>query len=87
LLLVVLYTCYLVQAGLLMAMLPWSEAWSILLLRLNPSVAAWLDVPSIKGLVTAFGLLHLLLLALELRPPQPQNGSAPRDSQQADVSE
>jgi len=87
---VVAYVGYLVQIGLLMVMLPWSDAWSVLLLRLPASLAVWLDSPAVKGMVTAFGCLHLLLLALELRPtgsgdtirsatvpksPKSQNGS------------
>lgn len=75
-LLVLLYTCYLVQVGLLMTLLPWSEAWSLLVLRLPPFAAAWLDHPSVKGIVTAFGLLHLLLLAVELRLHQKRHTSA-----------
>jgi len=66
LLLVVIYIGYLVQAGLLMVMLPWSEVWSLLLLRLPLSVAAVLDAPAIRGLITAFGILHLALVMLEV---------------------
>jgi hypothetical protein len=66
--LIVAYVGYLVQAGLLMVMLPWSEAWSVMLVRLPTSLAAWLDSPAIRGVVTAFGVLHLMLLALELWP-------------------
>lgn len=75
--LVLLYAFYLVQVGLLMALLPWSQAWSLLVLRLPPFAAAWLDHPSVKGIVTAFGLLHLLLLAMELRFHQKRNVAAP----------
>jgi hypothetical protein len=65
--LIVAYVGYLVQAGLLMVMLPWSEAWSVMLVRLPTSLAAWLDSPAIRGVVTAFGVLHLMLLAIEVR--------------------
>jgi hypothetical protein len=60
------YIGYLVQVGLLMTMLPWSEVWSILVLRLPPQLASLMDWPSIKGAVTAFGVLHLMLVAVEV---------------------
>lgn len=62
----VLYVAYLVQVGLLMVMLPWSDAWGALLVRLPTSIAVWLDSPAIRGVVTAFGLLHLAFLAVEV---------------------
>jgi hypothetical protein len=67
-LLIVLYVAYLVQVGLLMIMLPWSEVWSVLILRLSPAISFWLDSPAVKGLLTGFGVLHLLMLAIELKP-------------------
>ncbi len=70
---VVLYVAYLVQVGMLMLMLPWSDAWSVILLRLPTSLGAWFDSPAVKGALSAFGFLHLALLALELKPTGPQN--------------
>jgi hypothetical protein len=73
--LVVLYVAYLVQVGLLMLMLPWSDAWSVMLVRLPTSLGAWLDNPAVKGIVSAFGFLHLVLLGVELRSTAPNDGT------------
>jgi hypothetical protein len=62
----ILYVGYLVQTGLLMTMLPWSPAWSLLVVRLPPHVAMFLDWPAFRGAVTAFGVLHLALVAFEV---------------------
>ena len=43
----ILYIGYLVQVGLLMIYLPWSAAWSLLLLRLPLQLAAILDHPAL----------------------------------------
>ena len=72
------YVGYLVQIGLLMVMLPWSDAWGVLLLRLPTWLAVWLDNPAVRGVVTAFGILHLMLLALELR--RSAAGEGPRST-------
>jgi hypothetical protein len=60
------YIGYLVQVGLLLTMLPWSEVWGLLVLRFPPQMAAMMDWPAIRGAVTAFGLLHLMLVAFEI---------------------
>jgi hypothetical protein len=67
--LIVLYMGYLVNAGLLLILLPWSRAWGLLLTRFPPGAAALLDLPWIRGLLSAFGVLHLLLVAWELVNP------------------
>ena len=61
-----IYIGYLVQVGLLMTMLPWYEVWSLLVLRLPPELAAVMDWPAVRGAVTAFGVLHLALVAVEV---------------------
>jgi len=68
-LLIVLYMGYLVNAGLMLVLLPWSRAWGLLLTRLSPATASLLDSPLIRGLLSAFGVLHLMLVAWELIHP------------------
>lgn len=68
-LLIVVYMGYLVNAGLLLILLPWSRAWGLLLTRFPTSVATTLDAPWIRGVLSAFGVLHLLLVAWELINP------------------
>jgi len=66
----VLYASYLVNVGLLLLLLPWSEGWPHLVLMMPPRVAALVDHPAVRGAVSAFGVLHLLLLAAEFVYPQ-----------------
>ncbi len=65
-----LYTGYLVYMGLAMLLLPWTDAWATLAYRLAPAWGAVLDAPSLRGAVSAFGLLHLLLVVLEMAAPR-----------------
>ena len=68
-LLIVLYLGYLVNAGLMLIILPWSMPWGLLLSRFPSSIAFLLDSPWFRGLLTAFGVLHLMLVAWELINP------------------
>jgi hypothetical protein len=68
-LLIVLYMGYLVNAGLMLILLPWSRAWGVLLTQFPPAAAALLDTPSFRGMLSAFGALHLLLVVWELVNP------------------
>lgn len=63
----VLYVGYLVQVGLLMIYMPWSETWDVLIVRLPPWAASVLGHPAVCGALTAFGFLHLALVAVEFR--------------------
>ena len=66
LLVTALYIGYLVQVGLLMVVLPWSDAWRVVIAQL-PLRAAWiLDAPAARGAITGFGVLHLLLVVAEV---------------------
>jgi hypothetical protein len=67
--LIVLYAGYLVEVGLLMLILPWSDRWALLVLRLPPAFAVVLDAPSARGLISAFGVLHLVLVLTEVAMP------------------
>jgi len=69
LLLTVIYASYLTNVGLLLMLLPWSEGWSSFILLLSPQMAAFLDSPAVRGVVSAFGFLHLALLVGELFVP------------------
>jgi hypothetical protein len=64
--LMVVYASYLTNVGLLLLMLPWSDGWARLVLLTPPRIGAVLDEPMVRGVVSAFGLLHLVLLTAEL---------------------
>ncbi len=68
-LLIVLYLGYLVNAGLMLIILPWSMIWGLLLSRFPLPIAGLLDLPWLRGFLTAFGVLHLMLVAWELFNP------------------
>lgn len=74
-LLIVVYVGYLVNVGLLLLLLPWSAAWSTILTWIPYRVANVLDLPALRGLISGFGLLHLLLLAAEMLPTRPTQPS------------
>ena len=67
--LIVFYMGYLVNVGLMLILLPWSRAWGLLLTRFPHSAATILDSPWIRGALSAFGVLHLLLVVWELINP------------------
>ena len=66
---VTVYTGYLVYAGLTLVLFPWHEAWTVTVVRLPPRIAAILDEPWVRGMVSGFGALHLMVLAAELALP------------------
>jgi len=68
-LLIVLYMGYLVNAGLLLILLPWSKVWGLILTEFPPVASAVLDTPWIRGVLSAFGVLHLMLVLWELVHP------------------
>ena len=82
-LIIVLYLGYLVNAGLMLIILPWSTTWGLLLSRFPLAVAGLLDSPWLRGLLAAFGVLHLMLVAWELYNPtlMTSEGAAQTSSQ------
>lgn len=71
LLVLLVYVGYLVHVGLLLLLLPWTDAWAALILRLPLHLAIVFDNPAVRGAISAFGGLHLLLLLAELLMPRP----------------
>jgi hypothetical protein len=65
----ILYASYLANVGVLLVMLPWSAAWSRIVLLLPYRWALFFDNPAVRGGLTAFGALHLILLLAELLVP------------------
>lgn len=65
-LLTVIYASYLTNVGLLLMLLPWSDGWSRFVLLTPPQIGVFLDAPTIRGVVSAFGFLHMALLIAEI---------------------
>ncbi len=71
----VIYASYLTNVGLLLMLLPWSEGWGRFVLLVPTGIGMILDAPVFRGVVSAFGFLHLVLLIGELlNPPRPMRG-------------
>ncbi len=66
---IVIYIGYLVNVGLLFVVVPWSQVWGLLLTMCPTRLAAFLDLPWVRGALSAFGVLHLLLVVWELVHP------------------
>ena len=66
---IVIYIGYLVNVGLFLLLIPWSRAWGMLLTRFPPAAHVVLDSPWFRGMLSAFGLLHLLMVVWELLDP------------------
>ncbi|RLE28173.1 MAG: hypothetical protein DRJ65_00445 [Acidobacteria bacterium] len=64
-LLLLLYATYLAYAGLFFLLVPWTEIWTIFVMRLPFPIAVVLGHPSTKGMLSAFGLLHFILAVFE----------------------
>jgi len=68
-LLTVIYASYLTNVGLLLMLLPWSDGWSRFVLLIPLPLGVFLDAPVVRGVVSAFGFLHLALLIAEVVAP------------------
>jgi len=66
---IVIYIGYLVNVGLFLLLVPWSRAWGVLVTRFPLAASGLLDSPWFRGLLSAFGLLHLLMVVWELLNP------------------
>ncbi|MEN8163853.1 MAG: hypothetical protein ABFS37_06975 [Acidobacteriota bacterium] len=64
-LLLLLYATYLSYAGLFFLLAPWTEIWTMLVMRLPVPLASFLGHPAVKGMISAFGLLHFGLAFIE----------------------
>jgi len=65
----IVYASYLANVGMLLIVLPWSDVWSQVVLLLPYRLALTVDAPAVRGVITAFGALHLILLLSEVIDP------------------
>jgi len=58
----IFFALYCLEAGLFFTIVPWTRVWA-----LNPwlhnsmAVAMWADNPFVKGFVSGFGVIHLII--------------------------
>ncbi len=56
------FALYLLEAGIFFTIVPWTRVWMMNpLLHQNMIVAVWADNPFVRGFVSGFGLIHLLV--------------------------
>ncbi len=85
-LIIVVYIGYLVNVGLLFIVVPWSQVWGLLLTMCPTRIAAVLGLPWVRGALSAFGALHLLLVGWELLHPTLLTPLQPMAKESQDVS-
>lgn len=68
-LVVVVYMGYLVNVGLLLLLVPWSPVWGLIVTQFPPAASFLLDSPWFRGVLSAFGVLHLMMVLWELVNP------------------
>jgi hypothetical protein len=56
------FALYCLEAGLFFTIVPWTVIWTVNpLLHSNLTIGAFADNPFVRGFVSGFGLLHLLI--------------------------
>jgi len=63
----ILFILYCIEAGAILLLLPWGAGWERLVLHVTDSgLHSFLLVPAVRGLVSAFGIVHLVWAAHDL---------------------
>lgn len=58
---------YCLEAGLFFTVVPWTRIWTLNpLLHSTLTMALWADNPFVRGFVTGFGVIHLIVGMREL---------------------
>ena len=61
------YALYCLEAGLFFTVVPWTRVWTLNpLLHSQMEIALWADNPFVRGLISGFGLVHLIVGVREL---------------------
>lgn len=56
------YALYCLEAGLFFTVVPWTRVWTLNpLLHGNLAVGLWADNPFVRGFVSGFGVIHLMI--------------------------
>jgi len=61
------FAIYCLEAGLFFTIVPWTRIWTLNpLLHSSIAVGVWADNPFVRGFVSGFGVVHLILGVREL---------------------
>ena len=56
------FALYCLEAGLFFTIVPWTRVWTMNpLLHNNLAIGVWMDNPFIRGFVSGFGVVHLII--------------------------
>jgi len=63
----ILFILYCIEAGAILLLLPWGGGWDRLMLHISsPRLQEYLSMPVVRGLVSGFGVVHLVWAAHDL---------------------
>lgn len=56
------FALYCLEAGLFFTIVPWTRVWTLNpLLHSSLAIGFWADNPFVRGLISGFGLVHLII--------------------------
>ena len=56
------FALYCIEAGLFFTVVPWTRLWTMNpWLHQNLTVGLWVDNPFVRGFVSGFGVIHIIL--------------------------
>ena len=63
----ILFILYCIEAGAILLLLPWGGGWERLILHVpDPQLQEYLLKPVVRGLLSGFGVIHLVWAAHDL---------------------
>ncbi len=56
------FALYCLEAGLFFTVVPWTRVWTVNpLLHHNLAIGMWADNPFVRGFISGFGVIHLII--------------------------
>jgi hypothetical protein len=56
------FALYCLEAGVFFVIVPWTRVWTVNpILHHNLVLAMWVDDPFVRGFISGFGVVHILL--------------------------
>ena len=61
------FALYCIEAGLFFTVVPWTRLWTMNpWLHQNLTIGLWVDNPFVRGFISGFGIVHILLGVKEI---------------------
>ncbi|HEY0141540.1 MAG TPA: hypothetical protein VGF48_11645 [Thermoanaerobaculia bacterium] len=62
------FALYCLEAGLFFTIVPWTRVWTLNpLLHSSLTLGMWADNPFVRGLISGFGIVHLIIGIRDVR--------------------